>query len=175
MATQNVVTGSKRTVLFTPQAAANTVLTSGLIDMSGFESIVFEVLIGALTAGQTKGTIQVNAGVQANGSDQAALAGALVTIGDADTGKLEVIEVFRPTGMRYVELVLTRNTQAAAISSVTCTQYHSKKPPESDDATTVAQTYLVVDPEYANAQVTVTTATYGNSTTQVVTTSRNAS
>ena len=175
MATQNIVTGSKRIVLFTAQAAGSTTLTSGVIDMSGFESIVFETLIGSLTTGQTKGTISVNAGNASNGSDMAALAGASLTIGDTDNNKLEVIEVFRPTGFRYVELVIARNSQAAAIQSVVCTQHHSKKPPESDDASTVAQTYLVVDPEYSNTQLTVTTATYGGSTTQVVTTSRNAS
>jgi len=174
MPTQNIVTGSKRTVVFTRQVAGSSTLTSVLIDMSGFESIVFESLVESLTTGQTKGTIAVYAGNAANGSDQAALAGASLTIGDTDNGKLEVIEVFRPTGFRYVELVITRNSQAAAISSVVCTQYHSRKPPESDD-TTVAQTYLVIDPEYANSALTVTTGTYGSSTIQVVTTNRNAS
>jgi hypothetical protein len=175
MPSRNVVTGSKRTVLFTPQVAGSSTLTSGVLDMSGFETAVFSILIGSLTAGQTKGTIQVYAGNLANGSDAALLAGASITIQDADTGKLEVIEVFRPTGFRYLELVITRNTQAAAISSAVVTQYHSKKPPESDDATTVAQTYLVVDPEYSNSALTVTTSTYGNSATQVVTTNRNSS
>lgn len=173
MAHNNVVPSSKRTVLYTPQAAASSTLTGAVIDMQGFENIVFETLVGAVTAGQTLGTIKVQAGNVANGSDMADLAGATLTIADADTGKLEVIEVSRPTGFRYVRLVLTRNSQAAAISSVVYTQYHSHKQPESDDATTVAQTLLSIDPEYSDSALTVTTTTYG--TTKVATTARNSS
>lgn len=173
--TMNTALKSKRIVLFTPQVAGSGALTSPVVDMDGHESALFEVLLGALTAGQTLGTIQVQAGNVANGSDMAALAGALITIADADASKLEVIEVVRPAGFRYVRLVITRNSQAAAISSVVLTLHNTRKAPDSDDATTVAQTLVSVDPEYANSALTVTTSTYGSTTTQVSNTTRTTS
>lgn len=168
----NVVLSSKRIVAFTPQAAANTVLTSGIIDMDGHNSAVFETLIGALTGGQTKGVIQINGGQLANGSDMAALAGTSITIQDGDTAKLEVIEVVRPPKMRYLEIVITRNSQAAAISSVVVTLHGTRKAPDSDDATTVAQTLVCVDPVYVNSGLTVTQSTYPGSTTVISNTMR---
>ncbi len=169
---KNIVLSSKRLVAFTPQAAGSSTLTSGVIDMDGHVSAVIETLIGSLTAGQTKGTIQINGGNASNGSDQAALAGALITINDADTGKLEVIEVYKPPAIRYIEIVITRNTQACAVSSCVVTLHGTRKAPDSDDPATVAQTLLAVDPVYANSALTVANTVYPGSTTQIVNTMR---
>lgn len=173
----NLALNSKRVVVFTPQIAAATTLTSGVLDMQDFDSVIFDILLAALTAGQTKGTVTVNAGNQAGGGDMAPLGpNPILTIQDADTGKLEAIEVVKPVNFRYVQLVITRNSQAAAISSVVATFFAAHKKPTSDDATTVAQTYCVIDPEYASVSgLTTTTTTYPGSTTNIVNTYRSSS
>lgn len=171
----NTATSSKRTVVFPPQAAGSTVLTSGVLDMQGFNSVIFETLIGALTTGQVKGVISVNAGNLSNGSDMAPLGGATITINDTDTGKLEVIEIVKPTAFRYLQLVITRNAQAAAISSVVATAYGAHRGPTSDDPTTVAQTVVVIDPEYVNTALTPAALTYPTTTTTIVSTTRTSS
>lgn len=175
MPTYNIVPGSKRTLALGAVGAGSTQQTTSIIDMQGFQSVVFETLLGSLTTGQTKGTLQVQAGNAANGSDMANLAGALLTVNDTAANKVEVMEVLKPTNLRYLQLVFTRNSQAAAINGIMATQYHSRKPPESDDATTVDQSMVVIDPEYANAALTVSTNTYPGSTTQFVTTARTSS
>ena len=175
MATYNIVPGSKRTVVSPAIAAGSSTYTSGIIDMQGFQSIVAELLLGTLTTGQTAGVFKVQMGNAANGSDMADLAGASITVADSDASKLEVMEVVKPTNLRYLQFVFTRNAQAAAVQALLATQYHSRKPPESDDASTVAQTVVVIDPEYSNTALTVTTSTYGGSSTKFVTTARTSS
>lgn len=175
MAHSNIVTASKRTRCVNATAAGTTNVNGPVLDMQGFDSVVFEACFGALTAGQVT-KIKAQAGNKADGSDMADLAGAeTVAMADADSNKMLVLEVFRMTNLRYIRVVVERGTANAVIDSVVATQYHSHKQPESDDASTVSTTLLSVDPQYSNSALTVTTATYGNSTTKVATTARTSS
>lgn len=175
MPTYNIVPGSKRTRAMNAVAAGSTTQTTSIIDMQGFQSAELVLALNSLTTGQVKGTVQAQMGNAANGSDMANLGGAVLTISDTAPNKLEVMEVLKPTNLRYLQFVITRNAQAAGIDSAVVTQYHSRKPPESDDATTVDQSMVVIDPEYVNAVLTVSNNTYTGSTTQFVTTARTSS
>ena len=172
---KNVVLNSKRTRVVNSTAAGTTAINGSILDMQGFETVVGECLLGALTATQVT-SLKAQAGNLANGSDMADLAGAVTAnAADADSNKLLVLEVVKPTAFRYLRFVVNRGTANAAVDGVVATQYATHKGPESDDATTVSSTVVSVDPEYSNAQLTVTTTTYGSSTTKVATTARNAS
>jgi hypothetical protein len=166
---------TKRTIALGAVAAGATVQTTSIIDMQGFESILFEVLLGTLTTGQTLGVLQVQAGNAANGSDMANLVGATITTADASASKGVSLEVYKPSNFRYIQLVFTRNTQAAQILSIIAEQAGDHKRPESEDATTFPQALIAVEPQYTNAQLSTQTYTVSQTTTTVVNTYRSAS
>jgi hypothetical protein len=172
---KNVVLSSKRTRVSNAVAAGTAAVNCSILDMQGFESVVGVCSLNALTASQVT-SIKAQAGNAANGSDMADLAGAVTpAAADADGNKLLVLEVVKPTNFRYLRFVINRGTANAQIDGVVATQYFSHKPPESDDATTVSKTLLSIDPEYANAALTVTTTTYNTSTTAIASTARTSS
>ena len=171
----NVVLSSKRTRVSNAVAAGTTAIDCATLDMQGFESVVGECALGALTATQVT-ALKAQAGNKSDSSDMADLAGAVTAAAaDADGNKLLVLEVVKPTNFRYVRFVVSRGTANAVIDSVVATQFFSHKPPESDDATTVSATTLSVDPEYVTTGVTVTTTTYGTSSTAIASTARTSS
>lgn len=174
MPAQNVILQSKRTQALGAVAAGATVQTTSIIDMQDFNSCVFDVLVGTLTAGQTLGTLQVQGGNAANGSDMANLVAAVLTVPDAAASKMLCLEVFR-ANYRYLQLVFTRSTQSAQIGGIVATQYHLHRSPQPDDATCVL-TLLAVEPQYSQTYYsTTTTVPTGAPNTSVVSTYRNAS
>jgi len=172
---RNIVTASKRTRVSNAVVAGTSAINTTILDMQGFESVIGECCLGTLTATQTT-ALKAQAGNVANGSDMADLAGAVTpNAADADSNKVLVLEVVKPTNFRYVRFVVVRGTANAVIDSVVATQFCSHKQPESDDPATVSKTLLSIDPEYANAALTVTTTTYPGTTTAVTSTSRTSS
>lgn len=144
------------------------------VDMQGFERVLGICSLNTLTASQVT-MLKAQAGNAADDSDMADLAGATTAAAaDADSNKTLLLEVVKPTNFRYLRFVVVRGTANAAIDGVVSIKTVTHKGPESQGPT-VSQALVSVDPEYSNSQLTVTTGTYGNSTTQVATTSRNAS
>lgn len=173
MSHTNSILCQNRVLMTAATVAGSTTLTGPVIDMQGFEEIVFEVLLGALTTGQTLGVLQVQGGNAANGSDMANLIGATITVADADANKMEILSVFRQQ-TRYVRLVYTRNTQAAAVQAITYMQNTGqRKQPLAALDTTVGQATLAVEPQYTNTQLT--TSTFVVNGINVVSTYRSAS
>jgi len=170
----NSILSNNRVLMTAATVAGSSTLTGPVIDMQGFEEITFDVLLGALTSGQTLGVLKVQGGNAANGSDMADLVGASLTVADADASKMEVLSVFRQQ-TRYVRLVFTRGSQAAAVQAITYKQsVGQRKQPLAALDSTVGQAVLAVEPQYSNTQLTTVTNT-APSGVAVVSTYRNAS
>lgn len=99
-------------------AAGTSDQNSSVVDMQGYESVLFLPLFGTLTATQVT-KVKVQQGSAADGSDMADLAGTLsASLADGDSNKIgRPTEVFRPT-KRYVRLVIDRGTANAVIDGV---------------------------------------------------------
>lgn len=175
-AANNVVLSSKRTRVVNATAAGTTPINGTVLDMQGFESVVFVCALGALTATQVT-SLKAQGGNAANGSDMADLVGAVTAnAADADSNKLLVLEVVRPDPtLRFIRCVVNRGTANAAVDSVVATQYADKRVPESDDSATVSKTLVAVEPRLTNTALTQTTITPAGTTTQVSNTQRTSS
>lgn len=155
-------------------AAGQTNINCTHNDMQGFEKVTGICLLNTLTASQVT-KLKAQAGNAADDSDMADLAGAVTSQAlDADSNKMLILEVIRPTSFRYVRFVVVRGTANAVIDGVVTIKSNTHKSPESQGST-VSQALVSVDPEYSSTALTVTTGAYGNSTTQVATTARNSS
>jgi hypothetical protein len=113
-------------ITVTAGAAGVTTINGTVIDMSGFEGVLFIANFGVITAGALT-SIKVQQGTASDGSDMADLAGTGQTIADTDDEKVFFADVFRPT-KRYVRLVVVRSTQNAVVTAVAI-QYHTRQAP----------------------------------------------
>ena len=170
---QGQLLNSKTTRVSNAVAAGLTAVNCTILDMQGYESVLGVCALNTLTATQVT-NLKAQAGNVANGSDMADLAGAITSnAADADSNKLLMLEVIKPTGFRYLRFVVDRGTANAAIDSVVATQFTTHKAPTTQDTATVSQSTVSVDPEYTNSQLSTSTTTING--TNVVSTYRNAS
>jgi hypothetical protein len=139
MPAMNLGNATKRTRVVNATAAGTSAINGTVLDMSGFDAVLFEVLFGTLTATQVT-SIKAQAGNLANGSDMSDIAGTSTgPLADADSNKMLVLDLIRPAGYRYVRLVIVRGTANAVVDGAVATQYYSKKMPETDDTTVSAR------------------------------------
>lgn len=141
----NLSPNVKVTRVLNAVAAGTTAQNGSVIDMQGFDGVVFVAAVGALTATQVT-SLKAQDGAVSNLSDASDLAGSLVgPLADADGNKLLVLDVYRPQ-KRYIRPVLNRATANAVIDGIIAIQYSGDKAPTINDATTVAATKLRVSP-----------------------------
>ncbi len=115
-------------VVAIPPAAAvtdNTVLTSAIIDTSGYESLVFLIALGALAAGAATFAVSMDHGDDAALADAAAVAatnitGTLALAGFDQAADNKARKVGYTGSKRYVRLKITPagNNAAAFISAI---------------------------------------------------------
>jgi hypothetical protein len=135
-------------------AAGTTTINSSILDMSGYDGVVFIALFGTLTATQVT-SLKVQSGNAANLSDAADVTqpqlvnGSVVNsttvagpLGDSQSNFCLISEVLRPQA-RYVRAVVVRGTANAVIDGVIAIQYRAAKQPVTQDASTVSATALV--------------------------------
>lgn len=115
-------------------AAGTTVLTSEALDTQGFESVEFDLCVGAITAGAVT-SIEIHQ-CDTSGGTYAALLGSKVTIADTDDNKVVCREISQPRE-RYLKIVTNRATQNAVVESCVVRFHGAKEMPVSDDATVV--------------------------------------
>ena len=98
-------------------AGTSTITPSAGVDMQGFNSAMFLVLLGALTD-TTVPSIKIQQsdddGVADGYSD---LEGTAYAVTDADDNKVIAVEVIRPT-KRYLKLILARTTANAVLDGI---------------------------------------------------------
>lgn len=122
-----------RTILAT--AAGSTPVNGSILDMEGFDGVLFIASVGTLTATAVTG-------LKAQQDDASGMGGAsdlldtLVSFADDDDGDSVVLDVYRPQ-KRYVRCVLVRGTANAVIDDVVAIQYGPMKMPVVHDSSTV--------------------------------------
>lgn len=142
-----ILNASKTTRVMNAIAAGTTNQNSNVIDMQGFEGVMFTALFGNLTATAVTG-IKVQQGNQSDGSDAQDLAGSAVSIADTGSNKALITEIYKPS-KRYVRCVVTRGTANAVIDGVIAQQFGTRVDPPVQDASVAASEYWVSPAEGA--------------------------
>lgn len=133
----------KVTVVEAVAGAATTELVTDVLDMQGYEGVMFLALTGDVTnasvltltvKGNSANSVSSPTPVTQKATD-AFTAGAT----DADS-KLLMVDVYKPT-LRYMFASLTRADQNAAIGGIIAIQYCSRVQPTTQDATVIASAF----------------------------------
>ena len=131
-------------------AGKNDTQEGTVLDMAGFDGVVFIAALGTLTATAIT-DLRAQQGKLADGSDMADLEGTKVSlVAGTDDNKLAVLDVYRPQE-RYVQCNIVRATEDAVIDGVIALQYKGRKAPVTHDPTTVAGAELHVSPDEGTA------------------------
>lgn len=141
----NLSKGIKITVVEAAAAAAQTALTTDVLDMSGYEGVLFIALTGDVTSG-SKLTLTAK-GNSANSTSSPTpvtqTATTEVTAGATDSdSKALMVDVYKPP-LRYVFAVLARTTQDAIVGGIIAIQYGAHNKPTSQDASVIASAFGV--------------------------------
>lgn len=135
----------KITVVSPAAAAAQTAIDSSILDMSGYEGVMFVALLGDVTAtsvltltakGNSANHLTVPAPVT-QGATAAFTAGAA----DADSKAL-MVDVYKPA-LRYMFANLTRTTADAIVGGIIAIQYSSVNKPTTQDASVIASKFAL--------------------------------
>lgn len=133
----------KITVVEAAAVAGTSELVSDVLDMQGYEGVMFIALTGDVTSGsEITLTIKGNtANSTSSPSPVTQKATTLFTAGatDADS-KAIVVDLYKPA-MRYVFASLTRATQNAVIGGVIAIQYQAGLKPTTNDASVIASAF----------------------------------
>ena len=144
----NFLKNYKISVVEAAAAAAQTALTTDILDMEGFDGVIFIALTGDVTDTSVLG-LNVEHGDASGGGDMAdTTASAAYTAGASDAdSKVLAVDVYKPL-KRYVRGVLTRTTANAVIGGIIAIQYQGRKCPVAQDAT-VIDSVLAISPASA--------------------------
>lgn len=132
----NLGKGTKVTRSLAAQAVGTAAVNGSILDMQGFEGVMFIASIGTITDGATG--IKAQDGADSGLSDAADLAGSSVTMAITDDGKSVILDIYKPL-KRYIRpVVLRAGSTGAVIDDVIAIQYSPRVKPTTHDAATVA-------------------------------------
>lgn len=128
---KNLSKNGKISQVITPTAGAagTSDINSSILDMAGFESVLFLITLGAITSTAVT-SIKAQQGAASNMSDAADLEGTAQTIADTDDEKVFYLEIVKPRE-RYVRLVVDRGTANAVVASAVAIQTRPTAAPVS--------------------------------------------
>lgn len=140
----------KATRVMNAVAAGTTVQNGSILDMSGFDGVLFIAAFGALTATQVT-SLKAQQDTDPAGGTMADLEGSLVgPLADSDSNQCLMLDVYRPQE-RYVRPVVNRLTANAVIDGVLAIQYRASKKPTVQDVTTIAFAEVHASPDEGTA------------------------
>ena len=130
----------KITVVSPAAVAATTAIDSSILDMQGYEGVMFIALTGDVTA-----TCDLTLTAKGNSANHLTVpapvtqkATTLFTAGASDAdSKALVVDVYKPA-LRYVFANLTRATANAVIGGIIAIQYKAGNKPTTNDASVIA-------------------------------------
>jgi hypothetical protein len=125
-------------------AAGTTTINGTAVDMTGYDGVMFLVLLGAIVSGAAT-SLKAQQGAASDGGDAADLAGTGITIGDTDDNKIVALDIYRPQN-RYVRPVVLRATQNATVDGIIAVLYNGRVKPAVVDATLLAASKSVGSP-----------------------------
>lgn len=139
----NLTKDCKITVVAAAATAAQTAVTSSVLDMSGYDGVLFIALTGDVTATSVltltaKGN-SANSTISPTPVTQKATDAFTAAASDADSKAL-VVDVYKPT-LRYVFAELTRTTANAVVGGIIAIQYGASNKPTSHDASVIASAF----------------------------------
>jgi hypothetical protein len=143
----NLLKHVKVTVISPAAVAAQTAIDSTVLDMQGFDGVMFIALTGDATSG-TVLTLTPKGNTASSTSSPApvaltAIAATYTATGAADADSMALIcDVYRPQ-LRYIYANLTRTTQNCVIGGIIAIQYCAAKKPTAQDASVIASTFGV--------------------------------
>lgn len=125
-------------------AAGTTKRTSSILDMAGYDGVLFIIGLGTLIEnGTLDGFVEQNSANSTSGMARLATT-TVYTVTAADAAKAQsciLIDVYRPQE-RYLQCNITPATQNAVILGMVAIRYHGRVKPESQDSTVLKQTDL---------------------------------
>lgn len=139
----NLLKDIKITVVEAAAAAAQTELVTDVLDMSGYEGVMFIAMLGDVSdtsvltltvKGNSANSVSSPTPVTQKASD-AFTAGAAT----ADS-KVIAVDVFRPT-LRYLFGSLTRTTANAVVGGIIAIQYGAHNKPTTQDTSVIASAF----------------------------------
>ena len=137
----NLSRSGKVTRVLNPVAAGQATSLSSAVDMEGFKSVAFYVLVSTIVS---SGTVTVKAQGSANESaspdDYADISSTTVSYTDADDNKVTIVELDSPS-YRYVRLSVTTATANGTIDGAIAVQHQGKAVPVSHDSSVVGSVY----------------------------------
>lgn len=123
----NMLPNVKVTRVMNAVAAGSDNQDSSILDMQGYDGVVFVAAFGTITSGAVTALVaQQNSASATEG--MTSLEGASVSVADDDDNKIAIVDVHRPR-KRYVRAVVERGTQNAVIDGVIAIQYRGSKMP----------------------------------------------
>lgn len=120
---------------------ASTDSNTAILDMSGFDGVIFITPVTTATTGSVV-ALTVESSTTNADTYMAAITGAAATKTSPADGTLLVVDVYRPL-KRYVQGVITSATQVATFDATIAIQYSGSKMPISEAATIADQTVVV--------------------------------
>ena len=125
-------------------SANNTDQNSDVLDMAGYDGVLFISNMGATCTIGAK--VLMTAEGSATDATGAALSGAITTYTSVGTddilGEIQVLNVYKPQ-LRYINIARTTTTQVAAIGPAFAIRYGGRKAPISDSSTANAVTSVI--------------------------------
>lgn len=133
----------KITVVAAAATAAQTAVTSDVLDMSGYDGVMFIALTGDVTATSvltlTAKANSANSTSSPTPVTQKATDAFTAGAADADSKAL-VVDVYRPT-LRYVFAELTRTEANAVVGGIIAIQYSAANKPTTQAASVIASAF----------------------------------
>ena len=120
-------------------AAGTSEQKSTVLDMQGFDSVMFVLLLGDVTIADVL-TLTAKSNPTSSttgGTSEGAVAAQTDPDGTSEDNKVVVLDILRPT-QRYIFADITRITANAAIDGVLAIQYNAKSMPQTQGSTVLA-------------------------------------
>jgi hypothetical protein len=141
----NLLTSVKFTRVANSAAVGTTAINGTVLDMTGYDGVLFLAEAGTITDGGL--VLKAQGGAASDGSDAADLLGTATTLGNANDNAVAALDVYRPLE-RYLRPVVVRGgSTGAVLDGIIAVQYAASHKPTVQDAT-VAASKLVISPAY---------------------------
>ncbi|MGH7243604.1 MAG: hypothetical protein ACREJD_09330 [Phycisphaerales bacterium] len=140
----NLLNGVKLTKIAEATGSGTSQVDSSILDMSGFEGVVFFTNMATANAGNF---IKATAGKVSNLSDGADLAGSKVTTGTSDEAVL--LEIAKPLD-RYIRCSAVRGA-ATVCGEIWAAQYGARTVPVTNSLTGTQISKILASPAYGTA------------------------
>lgn len=140
----NLTNSIKVTVVSPAATAAQTAIDSSILDMTGYDGVMFVALLGDVTD-----TSVLTLTAKGNSTNHLTVpapvtqASATYTAGISDADSKVLMVDVRDPSLEYMFASLTRTTANAVVGGIIAIQYKAEMQPTTQDATVIANTVAV--------------------------------